>query len=194
VLLDASVGRLLPHLLFHSLTLISNQLAGKDATDAFFGLHRQEVLQKSQYARLQIGKVRGQEEVIKPLPPGEISNVPYAEPTWLSKGYHSAYYTENHRAFQKALRKFLMEVVQPEALECEESGKRISQPVIDKLAYVILRNWMCASSQSCLLFCREINLIAMRLGPGKHLKGKTLMGGLVKPEEFNYFHEVCLKL
>lgn len=23
----------------------------------------------------------------------------------------------------------------------------------------------------------------MRLGPGKHLKGRTLMGGIVKPEE-----------
>lgn len=30
----------------------------------------------------------------------------------------------------------------------------------------------------------------MRLGPGKHLKGLTLMGGVVKPEEFDYFHEV----
>jgi hypothetical protein len=30
----------------------------------------------------------------------------------------------------------------------------------------------------------------MRLGPGKHLKGLTLMGGIVKPEEYNYFHEV----
>lgn len=29
----------------------------------------------------------------------------------------------------------------------------------------------------------EINLHAMRMGPGKHLKGRTLMGGLVKPEE-----------
>ena len=27
----------------------------------------------------------------------------------------------------------------------------------------------------------------MRLGPGKHLKGLTLMDGLVKPEEFDYF-------
>ena len=34
----------------------------------------------------------------------------------------------------------------------------------------------------------------MRLGPGKHLKGLTLMGGLVKPEEFDYFHEArCVK-
>lgn len=30
----------------------------------------------------------------------------------------------------------------------------------------------------------------MRLGPGKHLKGKTLLGGVVKSEEFDYFHEV----
>ncbi len=32
----------------------------------------------------------------------------------------------------------------------------------------------------------------MRLGPGKHLKGRKLMNGLVKPEEFDYFHEACL--
>jgi len=30
----------------------------------------------------------------------------------------------------------------------------------------------------------------MRLGPGKHLKGRTLIGGIVKPEQFDYFHEV----
>ena len=37
---------------------------------------------------------------------------------------------------------------------------------------------------------RELNMHAMRMGPGKHLKGRTLMNGLVKPEEFDYFHEV----
>lgn len=36
----------------------------------------------------------------------------------------------------------------------------------------------------------EMNIIAMRLGPGKHLQGRTLMGGIVKPEEFDYFYEV----
>lgn len=35
-----------------------------------------------------------------------------------------------------------------------------------------------------------MNIIAMRLGPGKHLQGRTLMGGVVKPEEFDYFYEV----
>ena len=40
---------------------------------------------------------------------------------------------------------------------------------------------------------REMNVIAMRLGPGKHLKGRTLLGGVVAPEDFDYFHEVsCL--
>ena len=31
----------------------------------------------------------------------------------------------------------------------------------------------------------------MRLGPGKHLQGRRLIGGLVKPEDFDYFHEVA---
>ena len=35
-----------------------------------------------------------------------------------------------------------------------------------------------------------MNITAMRLGPGKHLKGRTLMGGVITPEEFDYFHEV----
>lgn len=38
----------------------------------------------------------------------------------------------------------------------------------------------------------EINMHAMRMGPGKHLKGLTLMNGLVTPEEFNYFHELII--
>lgn len=33
---------------------------------------------------------------------------------------------------------------------------------------------------------------AMRLGPGKHLKGRNLFGGIVKPEEFDYFHELII--
>jgi hypothetical protein len=39
---------------------------------------------------------------------------------------------------------------------------------------------------------RELNLIAMRMGPGKHLQGLKLMNGLVKPEEFDYFHELII--
>jgi hypothetical protein len=42
------------------------------------------------------------------------------------------------------------------------------------------------------LFFSEHEVHAMRLGPGKHLKGRTLFGGIVKPEEVDYFHEVRL--
>jgi hypothetical protein len=108
--------------------------AGQDATQVFFCLHRHEVLLKPQYARLQIGRIQGQEESIKPLAPGELNQVPYAEPTWLSKGYFSPYYSDNHRSFHKAVRAFCMEVIQPESDRCEQSGKRISQEVVDKMA------------------------------------------------------------
>lgn len=37
-----------------------------------------------------------------------------------------------------------------------------------------------------------MNIFAMRLGKGKHLKGRTLMGGVVTPEEFDHFHEVSI--
>lgn len=90
---------------------------------------------KPQYARLQIGIVEGETSVIHSRIVGEISKVPYAEPTWLSDGYFSPYYTEvllpsyrssesiikprllqNHRNFQKALRKFVDEIINPDAI------------------------------------------------------------------------------
>ena len=166
--------------------------AGKDATQTFFGLHRHEVLLRPQYKRLQIGTVAGQEEQFRPLLPGELSKVPYAEPTWLSKGYYSPYYSDNHRKFQTAVREFFTTVVQPESQRCEENGKRISQEVVDKMRYVILSCHVFSFStanQTHLLFS-DTNIISMRLGPGKHLQGRSLMGGIVKPEEFDYFHEV----
>lgn len=68
--------------------------AGQDATEAFYGLHRHEVLQRPQYKRLQIGTIQGQKSVIYDRMFGEISQVPYAEPTWLTPGYFSPYYSD----------------------------------------------------------------------------------------------------
>ncbi|KAI0661494.1 acyl-CoA dehydrogenase [Cubamyces menziesii] len=145
-------------------------IPGQDATEAFFGLHRYEVLEKPQYARLQIGVIEGEEPQIQGgIIRGAVSKVPYAEPTWLSEGFKSPYYKESHRRLQQAVRKFVDEVVYPDAQDRELDGKRPSQSVLDKMA--------------------ELNLHAMRMGPGKHLKGLTLMGGIVSPEEFDYFHE-----
>jgi hypothetical protein len=69
-------------------------LAGKDATNAFYGLHRHEVLERPQYRRLQVGVLKDEKPVIYARVEGAISDVPYAEPTWLSKGYHSPYYKQ----------------------------------------------------------------------------------------------------
>lgn len=152
--------------------LLDPEVAGQDATEAFFGLHRYEVLEKPQYQRLQIGVIEGEKSIIHGRIVGELSQVPYAEPTWLTAGYHSPYYTEGHRKFQVAVRKFFDEVVHPDALAREEDGKRPSQSVIDQMT--------------------GLNMHAMRMGPGKHLQGRVLMNGLVKPEEFNYFHELII--
>ena len=75
-------------------TPLTDSLAGQDATDIFYSLHRHEVLTKPQYQRLIIGKVEGEESQIHDRTIGEVSTVPYGEPTWLSPGYHSPYYTE----------------------------------------------------------------------------------------------------
>ncbi|KAJ7127072.1 acyl-CoA dehydrogenase [Mycena epipterygia] len=152
--------------------LLDQDVAGQDATDAFFGLHRHEVLLKPQYARLQIGTIAGEEPQIAPRALGALSTVPYAEPTWLTPGFHSPYYTESHRALQVAMRKFFEVEILPDAIAREEDGKRASQSVFDAMA--------------------RTNILAMRLGPGPHLKGRVLMDGLVKPEEFNYFHELIM--
>ncbi|KZV85671.1 acyl-CoA dehydrogenase NM domain-like protein [Exidia glandulosa HHB12029] len=151
--------------------LTTPNVAGKDATDVFYSLHRKEVLDKPMYKRLVIGAIANEQPTIQVNESSDaLSKVPYGEPMGLTPGYHTPYYTENHRAFQRAARKFMMEEVYSEAMAREEDGKRISQSVVDKMA--------------------EVGWLHMRLGPGKHLKGVTLLGGVVKPEDFDYFHEL----
>ncbi|KAJ6462050.1 acyl-CoA dehydrogenase [Mycena vitilis] len=150
--------------------LLDADVAGQDATEAFFSLHRHEILLKPQYETLQIGVIAGEKERIVPRAIGALSEVPYAEPTWLSAGFHSPYYTEKHRRFQAALRKFFEEEILPDAVLREEDGKPPSQAAFDAMA--------------------RTNILAMRCGPGPHLKGRVLMDGLVQPEEFDYLYEL----
>lgn len=147
--------------------VVLQQVAGQDATQAFFNLHRYEVLQK--YADLCIGTIKGEKsEVIEPQP-GDLSQVPYGEPIWLTPQFKSPYYNDSHRALRKELRKFVDTHVTPEAQEKERDGTYISQSLVDKMA--------------------DAGILAMRLGPGKHLHGKTLLGG-VAGEKFDYFHDM----
>ena len=83
-----------------------------------------------------------------------------------------------------------MEVVEEEAKACEQEGRKVSQEVLDKMAYVIPCAHITLLAHQVANPNREVNMHAMRMGPGKHLKGRVLMNGVVKPEEFDYFHEV----
>lgn len=146
--------------------LTDEDVAGQDATTVFFGLHRIEVLQRPQYERLRVGQVAGETQRIHMPQAGDNSRVPYAEPGWLTKDYVTPYYNDSHRALQREMRVFVDSVVFPDAQRCEASGKPASQEVLSQLAK------------------RYVN--HMRLGPGKHLHGLTLMGG-VKGEDFDHF-------
>ncbi|KAF2399883.1 acyl-CoA dehydrogenase family protein [Trichodelitschia bisporula] len=150
--------------------VVLNQVAGKDATQAFYNLHRQEVLTK--YESMCIGTIEGEKPEVVVVGPGELSTVPYAEPLWLRPEFRNPYYKESHRRLQKAMRKFVDTYITPEAQQKEMDGTYISQELIDRMA--------------------EANILAMRLGPGKHLKGRKLLGGVVEPEEFDYFHDLVV--
>lgn len=146
------------------------QVAGKDATVDFYQLHRQEVLTK--YKDLCIGTLEGETPEVIDQQPGDLSAVPYAEPLWLRPEFSSPYFTESHRRLQKAIREFTDKYVTPEAQQKEKDGTYISQELIDRMA--------------------ETNILAMRLGPGEHLHGRKLLGGVVDGKEFDSFHDMIL--
>lgn len=149
------------------------EYAGKDATEDFYGLHRHDVLDK--YKRLKKGRLAD----AGPAPPSAtevfstISKVPYAEAAYM-QGLSSPYFKESHIALRKEMRKAICETL-PEALECEASHE--------------------APSTETRMRLGEQGILAMVQGPGEHLKWGApngLCGGAVKPEEFDYFHEMTV--
>lgn len=182
-------------------------VAGQDATTVFYSLHRQEVLQKPGYARLQIGVIEGEKPEVAPLQPGELSQVPYGEPSWLTKGFQSPYFKEvsqyneiirlqwtdscfaaraietSSSQFGSSLMRFSVRCNYPEQVsDCSLTACALS---IDPDAQAREADGK-RISQSVVDAMAAKNLNAMRLGPGKHLQGLTLFDGVVKPEE------VCL--
>ncbi|CCX06108.1 acyl-CoA dehydrogenase/oxidase [Pyronema domesticum] len=145
------------------------QVAGQDATRDFYSMHRHEVLVK--YKDLIIGRIHNQTPQIISRGVGQLSTVPYAEPSWLVPLFKSPYYNDSHRRFQKACRIFMDTTVRPEALRVEEAGEH--------------------PSKEFFLKCSEVGLTPMRMGPGPHLKGRKLFAD-IKPEEFDYFHELIM--
>jgi alkylation response protein AidB-like acyl-CoA dehydrogenase len=143
--------------------------AGTDATKIFYQLHRKEVL-ANVGARLVVGTLDGGEPAVldEPL----LSRVPFAEAMWNRDDHSSPYYSESHRAFQKAVRSFLREI-HAEADQSENEGRVPTPEMFRKLG--------------------DFGLLACRIGPlcmpSLGGLGIRLPGG-VKPEEFDYFHEM----
>ncbi|KAJ3103482.1 hypothetical protein HDU97_010065 [Phlyctochytrium planicorne] len=135
-------------------------IAGKDATGSqFFGLHRQEVLDKY-FKKLCIGQIKGEKSKIL-VKTGDYSLVPYAESSFV-QGKPSPFYNASHIAFRKAVRDFYEKELVKEAPLMDVMGERPTDEHYLKMG--------------------EFGLLACRLGPGDHLKGLKLPGG-VKPEE-----------
>lgn len=103
------------------------------------------------YARYRIGEIKGEKASVITPELGALSPVPYAEPTYLKEEFHSPYYKPSHRRLQVEMRKFVEQYIKEEALVCEETGQRPSDELFKRMG--------------------EVNLLAMRMGPGKHLLG-----------------------
>ncbi len=149
---------------------VLSQAAGSDATKLFYSLHRHEVLER--FKSLSIGTISGETPEIHAPEPGTLSLVPYGEPLWLTPQFSSPYYNEGHRRLQRAVRIFADKYIASEANQKEKDGTVISQGLIDRMA--------------------ETNILAMRLGPGSHLHGRRLLEGVIKGEEFEYFHDLIV--
>lgn len=113
---------------------------------------------------MKIGTVVNETPKIEWQFPGMLSKVPYAEPSSF-QGFHSAYFNESHHRFRKAVREFIANEIEPEAMVNDANGETASEQVFQKMG--------------------EFGLLACRMGPGPHMKGMKLPGGIT-PEEFDY--------
>ncbi|KAI9029866.1 acyl-CoA dehydrogenase/oxidase [Phycomyces nitens] len=142
------------------------EFGGKDVTEEFYGLHKHEVITKYT-PRLKIGSIANEKSAIAEANASFISKVPYAEPSYLM-GLKSPYYNESHVRFLTSMRQ-TYESIKDESVLFEDQGKAPSAEVYNLLG--------------------QEGILASQIGPGPWLKGLKLPGG-VKPEEFNYFHEL----
>ena len=145
---------------------------GQDATEAFYGLHRAEILEKMA-GKYKIGVCAGKRpRSVEAY--GALSRVPYAEPSAF-QGAPSPYYDESHVRFREAVRAFYDEHIRPDMVRLDDAGTSPSMDVFAKLG--------------------EAGMLATRLQPGPWMMdcvkncGMKLPGGIA-PEKFDTFHEL----
>ncbi|KAJ3071636.1 hypothetical protein HK102_006397, partial [Quaeritorhiza haematococci] len=150
------------------------EYAGQDATEAFYSLHRHEVIKKFA-PRLLLGYIENEKPQIN-TDSAIMAQMPYAEPpSWskLNSISPSPYYKECHLRLRDAVRKFVEEEVIPEAVLHEENGKPPSKELLRKMG--------------------ELGYHALRIGPGKHLKNLNIaLPGGILPSEYDYIAEMIV--
>lgn len=146
------------------------EVAGQDCTDAFYSLHRQDVIIKPAAQRLKIGVVKDETPEVHRWDESP-SAVPYAEPNWLVEGFATPYFKESHYRLQKEFRRWVTDNLVDIAQECDPFGKPPPRELFQEMG--------------------RLNITAMRLGPGKHLRGRKLFAD-IDPDEFDYFHEMVM--
>ncbi|KXS21857.1 acyl-CoA dehydrogenase NM domain-like protein [Gonapodya prolifera JEL478] len=151
------------------------EYAGKDATEAFYGLHRHDVIVKFG-PRLAIGTVANESpKVVNTV--GAFSQVPYAEAPQVRKGFAQLpYYRQSHEDVRNFMRQFVEENVREEATLKEETGEAPSKELVLKVA--------------------KAGIFQARLGPGPHQEYLSQLGFRlpcgITPKEFDFFHELIV--
>lgn len=102
---------------------------------------------------------------------GQLSKVPFAEP-FNAAGYHSPYYSESHKAYRLALRKYLQDLFNEKGMQGGDFDVEGSHEIHRSFG--------------------KNGILAAFLGPGPHIKFFPQLGG-VKAEEFDAFHELILQ-
>jgi len=150
-------------------SVVLRQSAGTDATEDFYGLHRSDVMDKFG-PKLLIGELETHTQEKIDNRASKKSKVPYSEASfWM--GWNSPYYTQSHIKFKEAVRSIVERELKPIANKLDDRGKDPSPKLYRKLG--------------------ELGFIGCRLGPGPHLEGFFIPGG-VSWQEFDYFHELIL--
>jgi len=155
-------------------------VAGHDATELFFGLHRASVLEEKRYARLQIGVVAGaatgtiQAKKKKTLMPGEFAqeSVPYGESLGTFRKF-SPYYNESHLKLRAALRTFFDTEIMAECKSWDDNGTLPTAEVTKSMGDAGLFAALIASEEGA--------------GPLLRQHGVSLPGG-IEAEHYDYFH------
>ena len=143
--------------------------AGQNATNAFFELHKQNVLAK--YAKLKIGTLSGSTP-LRQQETGLIDQVtPFAEHS-ASRGWSSPFFGKSHLQLRVAVRKFFDEKIRPDAEAMEEAGTDPSREMFMQMG--------------------AAGVLAARIGVAAIpwiKKLKLALPGGVEPEQLDYFHE-----